>query len=352
MLLFETTHIASCYLRIYYELISYWLFLQQSPYDYTTAVFLKLRRELQERMKMKRSLMCYGPLWAIWLLLFIGGCAEKNRYDDLRGVSLVDDIEVKEKGRDHVARIGIAFGGGGVRGFAHLGVMKALDEAGIKADLVTGSSVGAIAAALYASGMEYRDIEEVVLSVTPGDVTDVVFSNEGRVNGKALAEWVNVITGNRRIDQLPMPLGITVTDMTHQKSLLIVEGDVGRAVQASATIPGTLVPVEANGSIWVDGGLLSLVPVRFTRKMGADIVIGVDVLCGFAVPLKEGRSGMIINTLRLQSCAVAETEMAEADYLIRPGVSAGSGRRFKNRKDAIDAGYRTGRAFVQGFMNR
>lgn len=296
--------------------------------------------------------MQYAPLLAVGLMIILGGCAEKNRYDGLHGVSLVDVVAVKDDMTVERPRIGIAFGGGGVRGFAHLGVMKALDEAGIRAELVTGSSVGAIAAALYASGMEYGDIEAAVLAVKPADVTDVVFSDEGRVNGKAMAKWVNKVTGNKRLEQLPIPIGIAVTDMTHHESLLIVEGDVGRAVQASATIPGLVVPVEVDGSVWVDGGLLSLVPVRFARRMGADIVIGVDVLCGFSAPFRKGPAGMLTATLRLQSCAVAEPEIGGADYLIRPGVSAGAARSFTSRKDAIDAGYHAGLEFVSSFLSQ
>ncbi|WP_163338653.1 patatin-like phospholipase family protein [Desulfopila sp. IMCC35008] len=301
---------------------------------------------------MKRQVSWCRSLLVVWLLMYLGGCAEKNRYDDLCGVSQADVVAIRDKRTESGPSIGLAFGGGGVRGFAHLGVIRALDEAGIYADLVTGSSVGAIAAVLYASGMEYEDIEAAVLSVKPADVTDVVFSDEGRVNGRALAEWINGVTGNRSLEQLSLPTGITVTDMTHHESLLIVEGDVGRAVQASVTIPGTLVPVEVNGSVWVDGGLLSLVPVRFARKLGADIVIGVDVLCGFPLPLKGGRAGMLTATLQLQSCVAAEPEMMEADYLIRPGVSAGAGRTYRNRKDAIDAGYQAGREFVKMFISR
>lgn len=284
-------------------------------------------------------------------LLALGGCAQSNRYDELRAVSLADGAGVRSgEGFSTSSGLAFVFGGGGVRGFAHLGVIKALAEGGISADIVTGSSVGAVAAALYASGMQYPDIEKTVMSVKPSDLTDVIISEKAMVNGRALAEWINDVTGNKNIEELPVLLGVTATDVNRGRSLLIVGGNLGHAVQASTAIPGTCMPVEADGSLWVDGGLLALVPVRYARMMGAKVVVAVDIMCGASLPVKSDREGMLAAALGLLSCKVAESEITEADFLIRPGWESGSLKSFKNREEAVMAGYLAGKLFVDEYL--
>ena len=171
------------------------------------------------------------------------GCARANRYDNLKALPLeeVKPVVVRQEA-DQAPRLGIAFGGGGVRGFVHLGVLRALEEAGIRADVVAGTSVGALAATLYASGMSAGEIESLAKSTSRYELLDLVFSREGAINGQAYAAWIRAVTGNRTMRELPVPLGITVTDLGAGKALLIVDGDPGEAVQASATVPGTVIP--------------------------------------------------------------------------------------------------------------
>jgi NTE family protein len=252
----------------------------------------------------------------------------------------------------HRPRLGIAFGGGGVRGFVHLGVIRALDEAGIQADFVTGASAGSIAASLYASGLPYTIIETVVRSVSELDLADLVIHEQGALKGEALAEWVNEATGHRRIKELPISLGIAVTDLTNGKALLVVDGDVGKAVQASASVPGAFVPMQVNGAIWVDGGVLSLVPVRFTRAMGADVVVGVDIYCGSQRVLKGTLFDNVLSTFHLQSCLLNREEASEADFLIRPKFEPASVSSFKQRDEAIRVGYEAMKARLPALMKR
>jgi len=270
----------------------------------------------------------------------LGGCATPNRYDSLKAVPL-DQVEAATRTRpaDHPPRLGIAFGGGGVRGFMHLGVLRALDEAGIRAEVVTGSSVGAIAATLYASGMGYPEIERRVLAVSELDLADVVISRQGGLNGRALAEWIRDETGFSQIRELPLPLGIAVTDLGKGQALLIVEGDLGEAVQTSASVPGVVVPVQSQDAIYVDGGVLTIVPVRFARALGAELVVGIDIYCGNGAALKHNALDTLLKTFRLQSCRLSEGESAEADFLIRPGFEPASDTSFAQSDEAVMAGY-------------
>jgi len=272
--------------------------------------------------------------------VLLSGCATINKGEGLEAVP-VDQIVPVARSSDarQRPRLGVAFGGGGVRGFVHLGVLRALDEAGIRADIVTGTSAGSIAASLYASGMTYKKLESVVRSVSEYDLADVVIGEQGVIKGRALAEWIDDATGHRRIRELPIPLGVTVTDLTHGKSLLVVDGDVGKAVQASSSVPGVFVPVQVNGATWMDGGILSLVPVRYARAMGADVILAIDIYCGSQPPLRGTLFDNVLRTFRLQGCLLSREEAAEADFLVRPIFEPASPASFEQRDEAIKAGY-------------
>jgi NTE family protein len=275
------------------------------------------------------------------------GCARANRYDGLKALPL-EEVKpvVTRQGTDQSPRVGIAFGGGGVRGFVHLGVLRAFAEAGIRADVVAGTSVGALAATLYASGMSVDEIESLARSTSRYELLDLVFSREGAINGQAYAAWIRAVTGNRTMRELPVPLGITVTDLGAGKALLVVAGDPGEAVQASATVPGTVIPVQSNGRTYVDGGVLTIVPVRFVRAMGADVVIAVDIYCGRHPAPRANALDTVLKTLRLQSCLLSDAETAEADILIRPGFEPDSPVSLAQRDEAIMAGYRAAAAAI------
>lgn len=271
----------------------------------------------------------------IFMAFLLSGCVTKNQYNALH----VKDITTVQAGKKPV-KLGIAFGGGGVRGFMHLGVIKALEEVGIKADLVTGSSAGSLAASLYASGKSYEEIERIVLELDEWDVADfTLFANGGLIPGQALSQWLNEQIDHHPIEALSIPLGIAVTDLTYGKSLLITQGDVGHGVQTSSTIPGAFVPVKSGKTLYVDGGILSIVPVRFAKAMGAEVVIGIDIYCGQPPRLKESMGGIAYATFRLQSCALAKEEMHEADILIQPNFEPKNFGSFSNKQESIQAGY-------------
>lgn len=291
-------------------------------------------------------------LVAAVLVMPLAACMTINRYEGLKTLPLAQVPARVSPAANGEPRLGIAFGGGGVRGFMHLGVLRALEEAGIRADVVTGTSVGSIAASLYASGMPYAEIEQRVKAVTRFELLDPVFSTEGLVNGRALAAWVRNATGGRSIGELPVALGITVTDLGGGSSRLVVDGDPGEAVQASASVPGTVTPVRSGDATFVDGAILSVVPVRYARAMGADVVIGIDIYCGKSPALKGHAIDTILRTFRLQGCSLSEKEIAEADFLIRPDFEPASPTSFDQRDEAILAGYRAMQTVIPRLKER
>ncbi len=247
--------------------------------------------------------------------------------------------------------VALVLGGGGLRGFAHLGVLRALDEAGIQPDIVVGTSAGAVVGAAYASGMSSAEIASIAREVRISSLIDLTFSKSGLMRGDNIANWVNSITANVPIEAFPRRFASVATDLDTGKAMLLDRGSPGLAVQASAAVPGPNVPIAYKNGHLVDGGIASLVPVRFARAMGADVVIAVDIYCtgpggsGLAAP------SVLLRVMRVQSCMLAAAEMAEADILIAPAVSVAGMAAKDEQERAIAAGYEAAVRALAGFKS-
>ncbi len=273
--------------------------------------------------------------------------AEENRYDHLIAKT-IEEIQTPPQDKSR-QRLGIAFGAGGVRGFAHLGVIKALEEEGIRPDIVVGASAGSIVASLYAAGLNYQEMREIADQLNQWQaIKDMTVSSKGFFQGKSIARRVNkAIKGSHKIEQLPTFPGITITDLNKRQTLLVVEGDVGEAVQTSCSIPGSFIPVQHNDAVWVDGGILAAVPVDFARKMGADIVVGVDIYChNMPTKPRDNILASLIFNQRLLICKNSEAEIGRADILIPTGVEPKDETDFTKREEAIAAGYQATMAIM------
>ena len=240
--------------------------------------------------------------------------------------------------------VALALGSGGARGFAHVGVIKALEEAGIVPDIITGSSSGAVVAALYASGRGARELERIALEVEKSDLVDFVLFGNGWVKGEALQEFVNRMVGERPIERLAKPFAVVATEAKSGRMTVFNRGDTGLAVRASVSVPNLFVPPIINGEEYVDGGLSSPVPVKLARAMGADIVVAVDV-SWFAqarnVPVgataQGGRSGRY---------ALLADELDRADVVIVPVTERTRMLDFGQKEANIAAGEAAGREAV------
>jgi NTE family protein len=173
--------------------------------------------------------------------------------------------------------VGLVLGAGGSRGFAHIGVIKSLEMAGIRPDLVVGVSSGAVVGALYAAGMDARALESAALDVEDNDLIDFTLFGPAMVEGARLQDFINHAAGNRPIEKLPLPFAAVAAENGSNRMAVFNRGNTGIAVRASASVPRLFWPVIIRGTEYVDGGLASRVPVSVARDMGADIVIAVDV---------------------------------------------------------------------------
>jgi NTE family protein len=235
-------------------------------------------------------------------------------------------------------RLGLALGGGAARGFAHIGAIQALEEAGIRADLVVGTSAGSLVAALYASGKGGQELAATALTLDEGAITDWTFPGRGLIRGEALARFVRAQTGGRPIENMPRPLGIVAADLDSGAPVLFRRGDAGTAVRASSAVPAVFEPVKIGEREYVDGGLVSPVPVRFAREMGADFVIAIDI----STPPEGAATGdalkMLLQTFSIMSRSISRYELKEADLVLRPALAGVSSADFTSRLRAIRAG--------------
>ncbi len=237
-------------------------------------------------------------------------------------------------------RIGLALGGGAARGFAHVGVIQVLEEAGIHVDLVAGTSAGSLVAAIYASGKtgaQLQRVAETMEEATIADWTLPLFSR-GVLRGDALARYVNVRVGNKLIEELPMPLGIVATDLNSGQDVIFQRGDTGTAVRASSAVPAVFQPVKISGHEYVDGGLVSPVPVRAARKMGAELVIAVDISSPPDGNLSGGTLDILLQTFSIMGKSINTFELRDAEVVVRPALTGISSSDFSARKRSIEAG--------------
>jgi NTE family protein len=188
-------------------------------------------------------------------------------------------------------RLGLALGSGSSRGWAHIGVIRALEERGIRPDIVCGSSIGALVGAAYASG-ELDRLEKWVTGLawtTVVRLMDLTWRG-GLIRGTRLFTLFRTIFGDREIGELPMPYGAIATELHSGRELWLRHGKVLDAVRASCAMPGLFTPVIRDGAMLVDGGLVNPVPVSMCRALGADLVVAVDLSWGKLGPYRQSRS--------------------------------------------------------------
>jgi NTE family protein len=237
-------------------------------------------------------------------------------------------------------RIGLALGGGAARGFAHVGVIQVLEEAGIRPSLVSGTSAGSLVAAFYASGKTGKQLQNVAETMEEATIADwtLPLFNRGMLRGDALARYVNGQVGSRLIEDMALPLGIVATDLNTGQSMLFQRGDTGTAVRASSAVPAVFQPVRIAGREYVDGGLVSPVPVRAARQMGAELVIAVDISSAPEGNQSGGTLDVLLQTFSIMGKSINYFELKEADVVVKPALAGVASSDFGSRKKSIEAG--------------
>lgn len=271
-----------------------------------------------------------GVLATACLALLLAGCAgDGNRLDGPGAPRFV------EPSRE--PRVALVLGSGGPRGFAHVGVLLALEEAGIRPDLVVGSSAGALVGALYAAGVSPRDLEALARGVNVLDFLETSMVTGGLATGRGMQDFVNRHVGGQPIEAFPLGFAAVAAREGTEQMVVLNAGDAGGAVRASSASPGRFVPVRIGADSLVDGDEASPVPIRAARRLGARVVIAVDVSAHAGSTPPDAPAAWVVKDER--RAAKVRAEAAEADVLLHPdlGYYAGHSEEYRERVIAIAA---------------
>ena len=263
--------------------------------------------------------------------IFLMACQQNNIKSDVVSTNInqqslqnearseIDYAHFKNKQQDKPV-IALVLGSGGARGYAHIGVIEVLEKNGIKPDLIVGTSAGSIAGSIYASGKSANELKNIALNMQVNDVREFNIGIQGFFDGSKVENYVNQQVGNTALEDMKIPLYVVATELKQGNKIVFNKGNTGQAVRASISIPSMFVPVNISGREYVDGGLVSPVPVNVARDLGADIIIAVDIL---AQPIHTETTnvwGMFNQNINIMQNKLAAEELKNADIVIQPDL--------------------------------
>ena len=279
-------------------------------------------------MKINRLLVCAVVVFGV----LVAGC--KSVEPASPGVQAV--VEPR-----HI-KIGLALGGGAARGFAHIGVIKALESQGIEVDVIAGTSAGSLVGALYAAGNSGFALQRLALTMDEATISDWTLpffgKSTGVLKGDALQNYVNAKVAQVPLEKLKKTFGAVATDLVTGQSILFQRGNTGIAVRASCAVPGVFQPVKIGERTYVDGGLVAPVPVNYVRSMGAQFVIAVNISAPPQSDAAASSIGVLMQTFSIMGQTINKHELQTADIVIRPELAGMKGNDFAGRNLAILAG--------------
>ncbi len=218
--------------------------------------------------------------------------------------------------------IGLALSGGAVRGIAHLGVLKALEEREIGVEYVAGTSVGALIGALHCGGLGWKEIWDKVQEMSWRDLVQIDFSGMGLAKTEKMEKMIVELLGDIDFDELEIPFKAVAVDITTTEEVVLDSGSVAEAIRASASIPAIFAPMDYGGRLLVDGGVANNLPSSVVREMGAETVIAVDLNPDAAERRKPSNlAGIMYKTFAILMWNTSSRGREEADILIQPEIS-------------------------------
>ncbi|AOG23690.1 patatin-like phospholipase family protein [Acidovorax sp. RAC01] len=249
-------------------------------------------------------------------------------------------------------RIGLALGGGAAKGFAHIGVIKMLEANGLVPAVVSGTSAGSVVGALYASGLNAFELQEKAVGLDESKIRDLQISSGGLVQGQKLEDYVNEQVRRKPLEQLAKPFVAVATRLEDGERTVFARGNTGQAVRASSSVPGVFQPVTIGKFHFVDGGIVSPVPVDAARQLGADIVIAVDISNKARGQSPGDMLGTLGQSIAIMGQKLGQAELARADVIIRPRVLDIGAADFSQRANAILEGEKAALAAMPQIRER
>lgn len=236
------------------------------------------------------------------------------------------------------ARVALVLGAGAARGFAHIGVLKILEANKVPVHMVIGTSAGSFVGSLYAYGFTSYQIQKLAHSLDKNEIIDLTVPDNGFVKGERLEEYVNAMVRNTPLEKMRIPFHAVAANIQNGQETVFSRGNTGTAVRASCSIPGIFRPVRIDGKMYVDGGVVSPIAVDAARRLGADIVIAVDISADIDARQPEGTIETILQSIGIMHSKISAIQLAKADVIIRPKVGRIGSADFEKRLDAMIEG--------------
>ena len=236
------------------------------------------------------------------------------------------------------AKVALVMGAGASRGFAHIGVLKILEGSKVPVHMIVGTSAGSFVGSLYAYGFSAFQLQKIALSIDKADIIDYVVPDNGFIKGEKLEAYVNYLVQNTPLEKMRIPFHAVATNVQNGKEIVFSKGNTGMAVRASCAIPGISRPVKIDDVMYVDGGVVSPVAVDAARRLGADVVIAIDISADLDAKQPEGTIDTILQSIGIMQSRISGAQLSRADIVIRPKVGGIGTADFDKRSDAIMEG--------------
>jgi NTE family protein len=232
------------------------------------------------------------------------------------------------------AKIALVLGAGASKGFAHIGVLKVLESNNVPVHMIVGTSAGSFVGSLYAYGYNAFELQKLSFAIERDDIIDFTIPDNGFIKGEKLEGYINQMLGNRPMEKLKIPFYAVATDIQSGREVVFGSGNTGTAVRASCSIPGIFRPVNISGRMYVDGGVVSPVAVEAARRLGADVVIAVDVSGDVEASAPNGTIETLLQAINIMYSKLAAIQLSEADVVIKPRVGYIGSADFSKRHEA------------------
>lgn len=254
----------------------------------------------------------------------------------------------KQGGR--LPKVALVLGGGGARGMSHIGVLKALEEANIKIDMVVGTSIGALLGSCYALGQSARDLEVEALTLTKRkaikELLDITLPKQSLLAGKKAHKYIDRLIKKANFKNTNIPVMVVATNLADGLPVLLTDGDLADAIVASVSVPGIFPPIKIGETYLVDGGVASPTPVGEALDWGADVVIAVDLVIQRGGKIKE-KPALIFTLMQsyeiIRNKSVWDDSLSKNVIMIKPELNGNgivSSFKFFNIQGFIDEGYK------------
>lgn len=270
-------------------------------------------------------------LFWMGLFLLIAGCVPKH---------------VPPPAVEKPVKVALVLGAGAAKGFAHIGVLKVLEANRIPVSLIVGTSAGSFVGSMYAYGFSAYQLQKIAFDLEQGDLVDLTLPDGGFVKGEKLENYINHMLRNTTMERLRIPFYAVATDIQSGKEMVFGTGNTGSAVRASCSIPGVFTPPVIGGRMYVDGGVVSPVAVNAALRLGADVVIAVDISGSGEAPRPQGVVATILQSVTIMYSRISAQQLQKAHVVIRPNVAGIGSVDFASRHSAVLEGERAATAVL------